>query len=77
MVAAMSMPVAEVCGLNDSFQAEAIAAIRIVSVTPPVFEQSGCTKLTGAVLDQAGELEASEWFSPAAIGVVPSDVPVL
>ena len=42
----MLMPVAEVCGLNDSFQAEAMPAIRIVSVTPPVLDRSGCTKLT-------------------------------
>ena len=46
MVVAMLMPVAEVCGLHGTFQAEHIAAMRIVSVTPPVLERSGCAKRT-------------------------------
>ena len=46
MVVAMLIAVAEVCGLTVSFCALAIAAMRIASVTPPVFDRSGCTNCT-------------------------------
>ena len=47
----MLSPVIEVCGLIGSFQAEAMAAMRSPSVTPPVFERSGCRIVIDAVLD--------------------------
>jgi len=48
----MFRPVSEVCGLIESFHADASAAMRRASVTPPVFERSGW------ILDHPRELEA-------------------
>jgi len=43
MVAAMLIPVIDVCGWIGSFQLDASAAMRSASVMPPVFDRSGCS----------------------------------
>ena len=42
----------------DSFHADAMAAMRSASVTPPVFDRSGCRIVIDAIVDDARELEA-------------------
>ena len=60
MEAAWLMPVIELCGCTGILQAEAMAAMRSASVTPPHLDRSGCQTRDDPVLQQAGELEARE-----------------